>query len=96
MDNYLTYEQFGAVGDGHADDMPAIVRTHEEAARLGLPVKAKTGAHYYISPKAATAVICTSTDWSGAEKRYHPDMRARSFLQHQNDHARRGTGCDQL
>lgn len=66
MDNYLTYEQFGAVGDGHADDMPAIARTHEEAARLGLPVKAKAGAHYYISPKAATAVIFTSTDWSGA------------------------------
>ncbi len=67
MQQYLTYETFGAVGDGIRDDMPAIVRTHEEANRLGLPVKAKAGAHYYISAKAATAVITTDTDWTGVK-----------------------------
>lgn len=40
MEEFLTYEQFGAIGDGVADDMPAIVRTHAEANRLGLPVRA--------------------------------------------------------
>lgn len=66
MQQYLTYEQFGAVGNGTADDMPAIAKAHQEAARLGLPVRAKAGAHYYISPKSATAVITTDTDWTGA------------------------------
>ena len=41
MEEFLTYEQFGAIGDGVADDMPAIVRTHAEANRLGLPVRAR-------------------------------------------------------
>ncbi|MBQ7915677.1 MAG: hypothetical protein IJ315_02670 [Firmicutes bacterium] len=67
MQPYLTYEAFGAIGDGIHDDMPAIVKTHEEANRLDLAVKAKNGACYYISPKKATAVICTDTDWTGAK-----------------------------
>ena len=66
MTDFLTYEQFGAAGDGIADDMPAIVRTHAEANRLGLPVRARAGARYYISPKNATAEIRTHTDWTGA------------------------------
>ena len=67
MQQYLTYEAFGAAGDGVCDDMPAIVRTHAEAGRLGLPVRAREGACYYISPKAVTAVITTDTDWTGAK-----------------------------
>ena len=62
----VTYEAFGAVGDGRHDDMPAIAAAHEEANRRGLPVRAKEGAVYYIAPKAATAVIRTDTDWTGA------------------------------
>ena len=62
----MTYEMFGAVGDGRADDMPAIVRAHEAANREGLPVRAREGAVYYISPRDRTAVIQTSTDWTGA------------------------------
>ena len=64
--DYLTYEQFGAVGDGHTDDMPAVIRTHEEANRLGLPVRGREGAAYYIAPVARFAVIRTDTDWTGA------------------------------
>ena len=67
MTQYITYEMFGAVGDGRTDDMPAIVRAHEEANRLKLPVKAKEGAVYYISPKDATAMVRTDTDWTGAK-----------------------------
>lgn len=67
MNEFLTYETFGAVGDGVTDDMPAIVRTHAEANRLALPVRAKEGATYYISPKNATATVQTSVDWTGAK-----------------------------
>ncbi len=67
MNEFLTYEAFGAAGDGVTDDMPAIVRTHDEANRLGLPVRAKEGAIYYISPKNATATVKTSVDWTGAK-----------------------------
>lgn len=66
MEKFLTYEQYGAVGDGKTNDMPAIVRTHEEANREGLPVRAKEGAVYYIAPVAACAEIRTDTDWTGA------------------------------
>ena len=67
MNDCMTYEMFGAVGDGVHDDMPAIVKAHDEANRLGLPVKAKAGATYYISPKNVTAVVRTSADWTGAK-----------------------------
>ena len=66
MAEYITYEQFGAVGNGTADDMPAVVEAHREANRLGLPVRARAGACYYIAPVARCAVIRTDTDWTGA------------------------------
>ena len=66
MQTYLTYEQFGAVGDGLTDDMPAIVRTHAEANRLGLPVRARDHALYRIANRSATAEIGTDTDWGDA------------------------------
>ena len=37
---HVTYEQFGAVGDGKADDQDAIVAAHAAANERGLPVKA--------------------------------------------------------
>ena len=64
---FIRYEDFGAVGDGAANDMPAIIKAHEEANRLGRPVRASEGAKYYIAPIAAKAVIKTDTDWTGAE-----------------------------
>ena len=67
MNEFITYEQFGAIGDGVTDDMPAIARAHDEANRLGLPVKAKAGAVYYISPKELPATVQTSVDWTGAK-----------------------------
>lgn len=45
---YITYEMFGAVGDGVTDDLPAIVKAHAEANAKSLPVKAKEGATYYL------------------------------------------------
>ena len=64
---FITYEQFGAIGNGVADDMPAIIRAHEEANKLNLPVRAKEGATYYIAPIGRTAIVQTSTDWTGAK-----------------------------
>ena len=69
--DYVTYKQFGAKGDGVTNDYDAIVKTHEEANKLGLPVKADPGATYYIShmdpnnPKGA--LIKTNTDWGDAK-----------------------------
>lgn len=67
MPEHITYEMFGAAGDGIQDDMPSIVQAHLEANRLNMPVKAKAGAVYYISPKWQTAKVETSVDWRGAK-----------------------------
>ena len=64
---FITYEQFGAVGNGVVDDMLAIVKAHEEANKLNLPVRAREGATYYIAPIGRTAMVQTSTDWTGAK-----------------------------
>ena len=48
MQNYVTYEQFGAVGDGVSEDFAAIYAAHEYANAKRLPVKAREGAKYYI------------------------------------------------
>ncbi|MBQ3517928.1 MAG: hypothetical protein IJA31_01265 [Clostridia bacterium] len=64
--DFVTYEQFGAVGDGKTDDFAAIVATHEYANENGLRVFANETATYYISGKSKTARIMTDTDWSTA------------------------------
>lgn len=63
---YYTYEEFGAVGDGVHDDLPAIVACHEAANREGVAVRAKDGATYYIGGKKITAVIKTDVDFGTA------------------------------
>lgn len=63
---YVTYEAFGAVGDGKADDMEAIAKTHEYANANGLTVFANETATYYIGGASKTAYIKTDTDWSTA------------------------------
>ena len=45
---YITYEMFGAAGDGVQDDMPSIRKAHEEANRLHLPVISGTTALWLI------------------------------------------------
>ena len=64
--DFVTYEQFGAKGDGKTDDMSAIVSAHEYANEYGLSVFAGETSTYYIGGKAKTAVIKTDTDWSTA------------------------------
>ena len=62
----VTYEAFGAKGDGKTDDMAAICAAHQYANQHHLPVKAKADAVYYIGGRDLTAVIKTDTDWSTA------------------------------
>jgi hypothetical protein len=63
----VQYSDFGAVGDGKTDDIDAISATHAFAGQQGLPVKADSGATYYISGKDRTAFILTDTDFGTAE-----------------------------
>ncbi|MBR6347031.1 MAG: hypothetical protein IKR69_06550 [Bacteroidales bacterium] len=64
--DYITYEEYGAKGDGRHDDMPAIVAAHDAANAKGLPVKARDGATYYIGSSLRTACIRTDTFWGTA------------------------------
>nr|WP_229212893.1 hypothetical protein [Dyadobacter soli] len=62
----VRYGDFGARGDGKADDIDAIAATHAFANLHGLAVKADDGATYYIGGKERTAVIQTDTDFGKA------------------------------
>ncbi len=60
----VTYEAFGAVGDGVADDLPAICEAHAHANKHGLKVRSNPQSTYQLGRRALTAVIATDTDWS--------------------------------
>ena len=69
---FLSYEQFGAVGDGVTNDFPAIYAAHNYANENGLTVKATAGKTYYISDtridgSVRPAMIKTDVIWTGAE-----------------------------
>ena len=63
---FITYEEFGAVGDGVTDDFSAIIAAHEAATREDLPVRGRCGATYHLGNTPRTAIITTDTDWTGA------------------------------
>jgi len=50
----VTYERFGAVGDGVHDDLSAICEAHEYANQNGLPVKTQARCHVPSGSKALT------------------------------------------
>lgn len=62
----VNYEDFGARGDGKADDFEAIIKAHAYANEQGLPVRAKDDASYYIEGGDKKAVIQTDTDFGTA------------------------------
>ncbi|MBC8874169.1 MAG: hypothetical protein H8E44_32420 [Planctomycetes bacterium] len=63
-EDVVAYEDYGAVGDGVHDDLPAICRAHQHANAHGLPVKSNPSATYHLGSNALTAIIATDTDWS--------------------------------
>jgi hypothetical protein len=67
MNQYLYYEDFGAKGDGVTDDFESIIACHEEANKTGTPVKARTGATYYVGGSEKSAIIKTDVDFTGAK-----------------------------
>jgi hypothetical protein len=81
---FVSYSDFGAMGDGKTDDIDAIAATHEFANQYGLAVKAHDVATYYISGKNRTAVIRTDTDFGMAvfiiDDRYVSDRNTNVFL----------------
>jgi len=62
---YVTYAQFGAVGDGVTCDFDAIIAAHDYANTNNLPVRAGTGT-FYIGESGRSAIVQTNTDWTGA------------------------------
>jgi hypothetical protein len=65
-ETHITYETFGAIGDGVADDLPAICKAHAHANEHGLPVVARPDATYHLGSQALTVIIATDTDWNTA------------------------------
>lgn len=65
--NVVTYEDFGARGDGKTDDIAAIAKAHAYANEHERPVKADDNATYYIGGQDNRVVIQTDTDFSTAK-----------------------------
>ena len=63
---YVLYSDFGAVGDGVAEDHEAIRDAHRYANEWGIDVWADEGATYYIGAIANPAIIQTNVDWKNA------------------------------
>ena len=63
---FVSYEKFGAVGDGKTDDQAAIVKAHAYANEKGLPVKVADDKTYYIGGGRNPIVIKTDTDFGKA------------------------------
>jgi len=63
-ENFVTYEAFGAIGDGVADDLPAICAARTHANEQNLPVQTKPDATYHLGGQARTVLIATDTNWN--------------------------------
>ncbi len=66
---FVSYADFGAIGDGETDDFNALYAAHGYANEKALPVKATEGAVYYIGESSVGRHIDikTDTDWTGAK-----------------------------
>ena len=62
----VTYEAFGALGDGVTDDLAAICEAHAYANSHDLPVRSNPDATYHLGRRALTAIIETDTDWGSS------------------------------
>jgi len=63
----IYYKDFGAVGDGVADDSEAIRAAHEYANKIGHTVCADPDAVYYIGPMTSHITIQTDVNWGNAK-----------------------------
>ena len=60
------YSEFGAVGDGVADDYTALRNTHDYANRWGHKVSAEPGKTYRIAYAPSSITVRTDTDFCGS------------------------------
>ena len=74
----VTYEQFGAKGDGVSDDRAAIVAAHEAANARGASVRAGDGKTYYVAGDEGTAIVKTDVDF-GTARIVIDDSRAKKI-----------------
>ncbi|MED1046124.1 BppU family phage baseplate upper protein [Bacillus mycoides] len=63
--DFVTPEQYGAIGNGLVDDGPALKATHEDANAKGLNVVYGKGKSYLVGD-AANVPIQTSVDYNGS------------------------------
>ncbi len=64
----ITYEDFGAVGDGKTDDIDAIRQAHNEANKGGQTVIGTKGKTYYVTFTYDNPIqVRTNVDWKGAK-----------------------------
>jgi len=63
----VSYEDFGAIGDGQTDDIEAIAKAHEFANKNRLRVRANDHATYYIGGKNRPVTIKTDTNFGSAK-----------------------------
>ena len=63
---YVKYSDFGAIGDGVADDHAALAAAHEFANARGLDVVADEGAVYYVHVFDKPICVKTNTSFKGA------------------------------
>ena len=71
MKEFISYEEFGAVGDGKTNDFFAMKCAHIAANEVGLPVKGTPGKTYLITDTemdgvASSIPVMTDLDLSGA------------------------------
>ena len=59
----VCYEDFGAVGDGVANDCVAVRKAHEYANENGLDVVCNSGKTYYIGAMTKAIPIQTNVNW---------------------------------
>ena len=64
--DFISYEDFGAVGDGVTDDSKAIKEAHDQQKETGKPIFAREDATYYIGKNAKVSRIGNDVDWSTA------------------------------
>ena len=62
----ICYEDFGAIGDGVANDCVAIRKAHEYANENGLEVVCNNGKTYYIGAMTKAIPILTNVNWGNS------------------------------
>ena len=67
LKSQISYEYFGAKGDGETDDYNAILQTHEYANLHNLKVVADTEKTYYIKSITDSIIVETDVDWNNAK-----------------------------